>query len=90
MSFQACQYANLNFKFSFEEFFNRSYFCYLCPGESVPELKTPLQAGDRQYRSDTEHRHTLFSGTKIIQAKCGKSGDDGAVAVVTNTGKESN
>uniref|UniRef100_A0A3P8NGV9 Cation-transporting P-type ATPase N-terminal domain-containing protein n=1 Tax=Astatotilapia calliptera TaxID=8154 RepID=A0A3P8NGV9_ASTCA len=55
-------------------------------GESVPELKTPLQAGDRQYRSDTEHRHTLFSGTKIIQAKCGKSGDDGAVAVVTNTG----
>uniref|UniRef100_A0AAX7SZW7 Cation-transporting P-type ATPase N-terminal domain-containing protein n=1 Tax=Astatotilapia calliptera TaxID=8154 RepID=A0AAX7SZW7_ASTCA len=55
-------------------------------GESVPVLKTPLQASDRKYSSDTERRHTLFSGTQLIQAKGGRPGGGGAVAVVTSTG----
>ncbi|XP_024860631.1 polyamine-transporting ATPase 13A2-like isoform X2 [Kryptolebias marmoratus] len=55
-------------------------------GESVPVLKTPLPAADRTYSSETERRHTLFSGTQIIQAKGGGPGGGGAVAVVTSTG----
>ncbi|XP_072222711.1 polyamine-transporting ATPase 13A2 isoform X1 [Leuresthes tenuis] len=55
-------------------------------GESVPVLKTPLPAGDRMYSSDTERRHTLFCGTQLIQAKGGRPGGSGAVAVVTSTG----
>ncbi|XP_047235838.1 polyamine-transporting ATPase 13A2-like isoform X1 [Girardinichthys multiradiatus] len=55
-------------------------------GESVPVLKTPLPAGDRTYSSETERRHTLFCGTHIIQAKGGRPGGSGAVAVVTSTG----
>ncbi|XP_015243066.1 PREDICTED: probable cation-transporting ATPase 13A2 isoform X1 [Cyprinodon variegatus] len=55
-------------------------------GESVPVLKTPLPAGDRTYSAETERRHTLFCGTHIIQAKGGRPGGSGAVAVVTSTG----
>ncbi|CAG6021127.1 unnamed protein product [Menidia menidia] len=55
-------------------------------GESVPVLKTPLPAGGRTYSSDTERRHTLFCGTQLIQAKGGRPGGSGAVAVVTSTG----
>uniref|UniRef100_A0A1A8FPM2 ATPase type 13A2 n=2 Tax=Nothobranchius korthausae TaxID=1143690 RepID=A0A1A8FPM2_9TELE len=55
-------------------------------GESVPVLKTPLPAGDRKYNSEAERRHTLFCGTSIIQAKGGRTGSNGAVAVVTSTG----
>ncbi|XP_061592623.1 cation-transporting ATPase 13A2 isoform X2 [Cololabis saira] len=55
-------------------------------GESVPVLKTPLPAGDGTYSSDTERRHTVFCGTQIIQAKGGRPGGSGAVAVVTSTG----
>ncbi|KAM7410928.1 hypothetical protein PAMA_021072 [Pampus argenteus] len=55
-------------------------------GESVPVLKTPLPAGDGRYSSESERRHTLFCGTQLIQAKGGRPGDGGAVAVVTSTG----
>ncbi|XP_030590233.1 polyamine-transporting ATPase 13A2 isoform X1 [Archocentrus centrarchus] len=55
-------------------------------GESVPVLKTPLQASDRKYSSDAERRNTLFCGTQLIQAKGGRPGGNGAVAVVTSTG----
>uniref|UniRef100_A0A8C9WW82 ATPase cation transporting 13A2 n=1 Tax=Sander lucioperca TaxID=283035 RepID=A0A8C9WW82_SANLU len=55
-------------------------------GESVPVLKTPLLAGEGRYSSETEHRHTLFCGTQLIQAKGGGPGGSGAVAVVTSTG----
>ncbi|XP_041859215.1 cation-transporting ATPase 13A2 isoform X2 [Melanotaenia boesemani] len=55
-------------------------------GESVPVLKTPLPAADRTYSSDTERRHTVFCGTQLIQAKGGRPGGSGAVAVVTSTG----
>uniref|UniRef100_UPI0037E924A7 polyamine-transporting ATPase 13A2 isoform X1 n=2 Tax=Semicossyphus pulcher TaxID=241346 RepID=UPI0037E924A7 len=55
-------------------------------GESVPVLKTPLPAGDGQYSSETERRHTVFCGTQLIQAKGGGPGGRGAVAVVTSTG----
>ncbi|PWA32986.1 hypothetical protein CCH79_00016890 [Gambusia affinis] len=55
-------------------------------GESVPVLKTPLPAADRTYSSETERRHTVFCGTHIIQAKGGRPGGSGAVAVVTSTG----
>uniref|UniRef100_A0A672ICA4 P-type ATPase A domain-containing protein n=1 Tax=Salarias fasciatus TaxID=181472 RepID=A0A672ICA4_SALFA len=55
-------------------------------GESVPVLKTSLPAVDRKYSSDSERRHTLFCGTQLIQAKGGRPGGAGAVAVVTSTG----
>ncbi|KAM7404348.1 hypothetical protein PAMP_011704 [Pampus punctatissimus] len=55
-------------------------------GESVPVLKTPLPASDGRYSSESERRHTLFCGTQLIQAKGGRPGDGGAVAVVTSTG----
>ncbi|XP_029361895.1 polyamine-transporting ATPase 13A2 [Echeneis naucrates] len=55
-------------------------------GESVPVLKTPLPAGEGKYNSETERRHTLFCGTQIIQAKGGRPGGGGALAVVTSTG----
>ncbi|XP_063735179.1 cation-transporting ATPase 13A2 isoform X2 [Eleginops maclovinus] len=55
-------------------------------GESVPVLKTPLPAGEGRFSTETERRHTLFSGTQLIQAKGGGPGGGGAVAVVTSTG----
>ncbi|XP_053173607.1 cation-transporting ATPase 13A2 isoform X2 [Scomber japonicus] len=55
-------------------------------GESVPVLKTPLPAGEGKYSSETERRHTLFCGTQLIQAKGGRPGGGGAVAVVISTG----
>ncbi|XP_070823849.1 polyamine-transporting ATPase 13A2 isoform X2 [Chaetodon trifascialis] len=55
-------------------------------GESVPVLKTPLPAGEGKYSSEAERRHTLFCGTQLIQAKGGRPGGSGAVAVVTSTG----
>ncbi|CAK6955037.1 cation-transporting ATPase 13A2 isoform X2 [Scomber scombrus] len=55
-------------------------------GESVPVLKTPLPAGEGRYNSETERRHTLFCGTQLIQAKGGRPGGGGAVAVVISTG----
>ncbi|XP_034446104.1 cation-transporting ATPase 13A2 isoform X1 [Hippoglossus hippoglossus] len=55
-------------------------------GESVPVLKTPLPAGEGRYSSETERRHTLFCGTQLIQAKGGRAGSGGAIAVVTSTG----
>lgn len=60
---------------------------FLCAGESVPVLKTPLPAGEGKYSSETERRHTLFCGTQLIQAKGGGPGGGGAVAVVTSTGE---
>lgn len=62
----------------------------LCPGESVPVLKTPLPAGEGRYSSDTKRRHTLFCGTQLIQARGGGAGVDGAVAIVTSTGEQGN
>lgn len=58
----------------------------LCPGESVPVLKTPLPAGEGRFSAETERRHTLFCGTQLIQAKGGGPGGGGAVAVVVSTG----
>uniref|UniRef100_A0A668ABV8 ATPase cation transporting 13A2 n=1 Tax=Myripristis murdjan TaxID=586833 RepID=A0A668ABV8_9TELE len=58
----------------------------LCPGESVPVLKTPLPASEGRYSSDSERRHTLFCGTQLIQAKGRGTGGTGAIAVVTSTG----
>ncbi|XP_060931280.1 cation-transporting ATPase 13A2 isoform X2 [Limanda limanda] len=55
-------------------------------GESIPVLKTPLPAGEGRYSSETERRHTLFCGTQLIQAKGGRVGSGGAIAVVTSTG----
>ncbi|KAK5923304.1 hypothetical protein CgunFtcFv8_000285 [Champsocephalus gunnari] len=55
-------------------------------GESVPVLKTPLPAGEGRFSTETERRHTLFCGTQLIQAKGGRPGGGGAVAVVTSTG----
>lgn len=50
-------------------------------GESVLVMKTALPEGGGQYNSEAQRRHTLFSGTQVIQAKGGR-----ATAVVTRTG----
>ncbi|XP_076022401.1 polyamine-transporting ATPase 13A2 isoform X2 [Genypterus blacodes] len=55
-------------------------------GECVPVLKTPLPTGKERYSSDTQHRHTLYCGTQVIQAKGGVLAGEGAIAVVTGTG----
>ncbi|KAM3872209.1 polyamine-transporting ATPase 13A2 [Diretmus argenteus] len=55
-------------------------------GESVPVLKTPLPAGEERYSPETARRHTIFCGTQLMQAKGGRPGGEGAIAVVTSTG----
>uniref|UniRef100_A0A8C8FJ92 ATPase cation transporting 13A2 n=1 Tax=Oncorhynchus tshawytscha TaxID=74940 RepID=A0A8C8FJ92_ONCTS len=55
-------------------------------GESVPVMKTPLPAAGGRYNPETQRRHTLFCGTQCIQAKGGRPGRGGAIAVVTSTG----
>uniref|UniRef100_A0A8K9Y6L6 ATPase cation transporting 13A2 n=1 Tax=Oncorhynchus mykiss TaxID=8022 RepID=A0A8K9Y6L6_ONCMY len=55
-------------------------------GESVPVMKTPLPAAGGRYSPETQRRHTLFCGTQCIQAKGGRPGRGGAIAVVTSTG----
>ncbi|KAL1021114.1 hypothetical protein UPYG_G00009000 [Umbra pygmaea] len=55
-------------------------------GESIPVMKTPLPAGGGRYSPEAQRRHTLFGGTQCIQAKGGRPGVGGAIAVVTSTG----
>lgn len=62
----------------------------LCPaGESVPVMKTPLPKGppgaSPVYSPDEHKRHSLFCGTRVIQARSylGKE----VLAVVTRTGQ---
>uniref|UniRef100_A0A4W5KGT3 ATPase cation transporting 13A2 n=1 Tax=Hucho hucho TaxID=62062 RepID=A0A4W5KGT3_9TELE len=55
-------------------------------GESVPVMKTPLPAAGGRYSPEAQRRHTLFCGTQCIQAKGGRPGGGGAIAVVTSTG----
>ncbi|KAM9505795.1 polyamine-transporting ATPase 13A2 isoform 1-T1 [Salvelinus alpinus] len=55
-------------------------------GESVPVMKTPLPAAGGRYSPEAQRRHTLFCGTQCIQAKGGRPGRGGAIAVVTSTG----
>ncbi|CAG9832357.1 unnamed protein product [Diabrotica balteata] len=38
-------------------------------GESVPETKTALHSGTEMYDVDEHKRHTLFSGTTVIQTR---------------------
>ncbi|XP_072383561.1 polyamine-transporting ATPase 13A3-like isoform X2 [Diabrotica undecimpunctata] len=38
-------------------------------GESVPETKTALHSGSEMYDVDEHKRHTLFSGTTVIQTR---------------------
>lgn len=56
------------------------------PGESVPITKTPLhQCEDDEVYSPEQHkRHTLFSGTKVIQTRY--YGQYKVLAVVVRTG----
>lgn len=49
-------------------------------------MKTPLPVSEVRYSPESQHRHTLFSGTQIIQAKGGSASGKGAIAVVTHTG----
>ncbi|KAK3105212.1 hypothetical protein FSP39_019931 [Pinctada imbricata] len=55
-------------------------------GESVPVTKTPLtsQEDDEIYSPDTHKRHTLFSGTKVLQTRY--YGNTKVLAVVVRTG----
>lgn len=54
-------------------------------GESVPVTKTPLPCKkDLIYDTKEDARHTLFSGTKVIQTRY--IGSERVLAVVINTG----
>ncbi|XP_048839261.1 cation-transporting ATPase 13A2 isoform X2 [Brienomyrus brachyistius] len=55
-------------------------------GESVPVMKTPLPFSAGKYSPDSQRRHTLFCGTQVIQARGGRQGGRGGLAVVTRTG----
>ncbi|XP_007440981.1 cation-transporting ATPase 13A2 [Python bivittatus] len=60
----------------------------LLTGESTPVLKTPLpkspEMAGTTYSSEDHKRHTLFCGTRVIQAR--SFGDTDILAVVTRTG----
>ncbi|XP_044277119.1 polyamine-transporting ATPase 13A2 isoform X3 [Varanus komodoensis] len=57
-------------------------------GESTPVMKTPLpqdpQAAGTAYSPEQHKRHTLFCGTRVLQARC-YTGTE-VLAVVTRTG----
>jgi cation-transporting ATPase 13A3/4/5 len=55
-------------------------------GESVPITKTPLAPNEAEemYSPDSLKRHTLFSGTQVIQTRF--YGGDDVKAVVVRTG----
>ncbi|XP_072557975.1 polyamine-transporting ATPase 13A2 isoform X1 [Paramormyrops kingsleyae] len=55
-------------------------------GESVPVMKTPLPFSAGTYSPESQRRHTLFCGTQVIQARGGRQGGRGGLAVVTRTG----
>ena len=45
-------------------------------GESIPVIKTPLPENDEKsiYNVDNDNKHTLFSGTIVVQARPAKIG----------------
>ncbi|KYM96005.1 putative cation-transporting ATPase 13A3 [Cyphomyrmex costatus] len=53
-------------------------------GESIPVTKTPLPSNDMIYETKEHARHTLFCGTKIIQARY--YGNEEVRAMVIRTG----
>ncbi|KAM5248693.1 polyamine-transporting ATPase 13A2 [Ctenodactylus gundi] len=53
-------------------------------GESVPVLKTALPEGPRSYCPEAHRRHTLFCGTRVLQARAYRGPH--TLAVVTQTG----
>lgn len=54
-------------------------------GESVPVTKTPLPNVPNLYYDPNEHaRHTLFSGTQVIQTRY--FGNEKVLAIVIRTG----
>ncbi|CAH1173807.1 unnamed protein product [Phaedon cochleariae] len=53
-------------------------------GESVPITKTALQSNNEQYNMDTQKRHTLFSGTNVMQTRY--YGGEHVLARVIRTG----
>ncbi|KAB0799201.1 hypothetical protein PPYR_07081 [Photinus pyralis] len=53
-------------------------------GESIPVTKTPPHSSDELYDSVTHKRHTLFSGTHILQTRY--YGGEQVLARVTQTG----
>ena len=68
---------------------NIVYFAFA--GESVPVIKVPLSSQETSseqndiYSLQKHKRHTLFSGTQVIQTR--QSGNDMVKAVVVQTGK---
>ena len=59
-------------------------YIYLYKGESVPITKTPLPRERVEYSPTHHKRHTLFSGTQVIQAQYYSQGH--VLAVVVRTG----
>lgn len=55
-----------------------------CLGESVPVTKTALHSSTEIYNTNTHKRHTLFSGTTIIQTRF--YGGEKVLARVVRTG----
>ncbi|XP_049825460.1 polyamine-transporting ATPase 13A3-like [Aethina tumida] len=53
-------------------------------GESVPVTKTALHSSEEEYSIVTHKRHTLFSGTTLLQTR--NYGGDNVVARVVRTG----
>ncbi|CAG9762834.1 unnamed protein product [Ceutorhynchus assimilis] len=53
-------------------------------GESVPVTKTSLHSGTEAYSTNTHKRHTLFSGTDILQTRY--YGGESVIARVVRTG----
>lgn len=57
---------------------------YFLSGESVPITKTAPSAGSEIYNIETHKRHTLFSGTNVIQTRF--YGGEKVLARVVRTG----
>ena len=54
-------------------------------GESIPAIKQPIPANtDEKYDVRTDHRYTLFGGTKVLQLK--KTNGQEPLAIVIRTG----
>ena len=60
-------------------------YLYQPSGESVPVTKTPLPMEAKEYTPNCYKRHTLFSGTQVVQTRF--YGHAQVLAVVIRTGQ---
>lgn len=55
-------------------------------GESIPIIKQPLTYSEKTFDADEDSKHILFSGTKCLETRKGKSEGAAVVGVVMKTG----